>query len=534
MVAVYLRLSKADGEEEESNSISSQREFLYQSLSRYGFSQEMVVEYVDDGYSGKNFDRPQIIRLFRDIERGMIQTILVKDLSRFGRNYHEVSEYLERKFPEAGVRFIAVNNGYDSKEQKDGISGMLQNIFYEYSSEESSKKIRQALFQRKKEGNYIASAVPYGYKKDQLQPYHLIVDNEAAEVVRLIFRMRCEGKSGAAIARYLNGRGIPSPRDYKSGKRGEHIWQSEVIWNMVRNRVYLGNLVAGKYSAIQTESQKQGWMLSEQQDIKMLQEGKENQRRRGMLSDQNVEDQGIEIEAVHVAIVNKEIFEQAQMAGKSGSQQKKQVEVKRLSYLKGMVICSGCGHRMKRKAQKKSFFFCKYYYYNQNPFCLKTGIWEETLLALIRQILARFGEFEENRIVQMYHKEYEKKREQRLEKERKLQKRRNLERYFLYEKWKAGVISREVYCQKKKEEGGRGNCAGAEGEERGQNRKQEVQVQGICAGVEGEEREDFEKMEDMAFLVGLFREIVEGVFVNSGGEIRIRFRIGGVMDINYR
>ena len=110
MLAFYLRLSKADDEEEESNSIDSQRELLSQSLERYGLLGEAIITYIDDGYSGKNLQRPGIIKLLKDIDQGLIQTVLVKDFSRFGRNYSEVSDYLEKKFPEAGIRFIAVRN----------------------------------------------------------------------------------------------------------------------------------------------------------------------------------------------------------------------------------------------------------------------------------------------------------------------------------------------------------------------------------------------------------------------------------------
>ena len=498
MLAFYLRISKADGEEEESNSIDSQRELLRQSLHRYGFSKEMVIEYIDDGYSGKNLNRPGIIRLFQDIEKGRIQAILVKDFSRFGRNYNEVSEYLERRFPKANIRFIAVNNGYDSSEQTNGSFSIFQNIFDDYYSEENAKKIKQALFQLKQEGKYMAPVAPYGYQKDLIQPYHLVIDPEAAEVVRLIFQLRCEGKSGGEIARYLNSKGILSPHDYKNGRKGEHIWQSEGIWRIIRNREYLGNLVFGKYHTVLTGSHKQ----------KRVPTG-----------------QCVEIEGVHKAIIDQRTFELAQVAGrererlKERKQEKKGNKEKKINYLKGLVICKGCGHKMKRKERQKPFFFCKYYYYNRNPLCLKTGIQEEWLLQIIWQVVGkqmgkdgvdRKNIYKED-IYKKYREDLQKRQKQWERKRKKIEKQQKMEQYLLYEKWKDGKICEADYKR-----------------ERDNYQKRYAKKQKVDE--EGNQRENGEKIEEYyEFFAGLLQEILIGVFINSNKQIEIKFRLKDII-----
>lgn len=393
---------------------------------------------------------------------------------------------MEKKFPKAGVRFIAINNGYDSRKQENGISNIFQNVFDDYDSEENSKKIRRALLQLKKEGKYMAPVTPYGYQRDPVQPYHLIVDQEAAEVVKLIFQMRCEGKSGGEIARYLNSKHIPSPRDYKNGKKGEHIWQSEVIWKMVHNREYLGNLVAGKYNTTQTGSHKQRLVSSKQ---------------------------WIEKEAVHEAIIDRKSFEQAQTAGKVMQKdflQSKKAKNKSTSYLRGLVICSGCGHKMKRREQKNPFFFCKYYYYNRNPRCLKAGIKEKRLLHLIRQILIeKIGGIGWENLYQQYKERFLKRQRQKKRKEYKLEKQLEWKQYFLYEKWKAGLIGTEDYQY------GRERC------KRDRDDFKEKMAEEI------EEGGDVQKLEEVGyeeFLSELLRELVAGILIDSTGQIQIRFR----------
>lgn len=485
MLAFYLRLSKADREKEESNSIDAQRELLWQSLYKYGFSKERVIEYIDDGYSGKNFNRPGITRLFQDMEQGRIQTILVKDFSRFGRNYSEVSEYLEKRFPKIGVRFIAVNNGYDSREQPNQSFSIFQNLFDDYYSEENSQKIRQALFQLKREGNYMAPTAPYGYRKDFSAPYHLVVDPKAAEVVRLIFRLRCEGKSGGEIARYLNGSGVLSPRDYKSGRRGEHIWQSEVIWRILRNQEYLGKLVAGKYHTVLPGGRKRRMLPPEQ---------------------------WIEIEDAHEAIIDRKTFELAQVVGNKRSIQKvrdierKTESKKQVVYLKGLVICKGCGHKMKRKERPKPFFFCKYYYYDRNPLCLKAGIQEEWLFGMIRQIVRNQIEgWDANDIYRKYKERLQREQKQWERKRKKIEKRWEMKGYLLYERWKDGGIGEEEYKRKREEY--------QKELEVKEGLSQRIDKEGI--EIEGEESD--------RFFAGLFREILDGIFLNANRQVWIRF-----------
>lgn len=503
-----MRLSKADGDGE-SNSIASQREFLHQSLDRYALSQEDIVEYVDDGYSGKNFNRPGIRQLFQEIEQGIISTILVKDFSRFGRNYHIVSEYLERKFPNMGVRFIAVNNGYDSAKQEKSVIDIFSGIFDEYYSEENSQKIRDALSQKKRNGKYMASFAPYGYQIDPMQPGHLVIDQEAAEIVMHIFQMRGEGKSGSEIARYLNAKQILSPRDYQNKKRGKegmeikgYLWQSEVIWKIVRNKVYLGKLVVGKYRTIQTGSQKRKMLPS---------------------------NQWMELESMHKAIVEKETFEKAQIIRKQvlRKEQREEGQNKKTAEkgLKGLIICNACGHKMKRKEGRNPFFFCKYYYYNQNPLCLKSGIKETWLCNLIRQVIELI--FERGEGVRLeescqsyqkkYQEKYKKKQKREKTKEKKIAAQIELKQYFLYEKWKAGLICKEEYQSRK-------DTVRREGKWEKEVMEREDREIGEAENKE-KYGEKLRNIEYIKFFSELLQEVVLGVFISSDRIIRICVRI---------
>jgi len=469
MTAFYLRVSKSD-QEEEGNSIEAQRELLWQNLKKYDLSKEEVKEYIDNGYSGKNFERPGIKSLFADIKNGSVKTVLVKDFSRFGRNYNEVSNYLENLFPKFGIRFIAVNNRYDSKEDRDFCSALF-NLSDDYYSEENSEKIKQVLLQMKKTGKFIAPVAPYGYQKDKEQPYHLMIDPKAAEIVKLIFQMRCDGKSGAEIARYLNGKEIPSPRDYQNKKQGEHIWQSEVIWSIIRNREYLGNLVAGKYSTIQTGSRKRKLILPKDR---------------------------IEIEMVHEAIVDKETFEKAQQK-ENRIEKKEKIAKKSQSCLQGKVLCKGCGHKMKRKGQKNPFFFCKYYYDNYNPLCLKSGIKEKLLLELIGQVLVQeVGISKIEGFYEQYENQYQNMLRQKEAKERKRKDKINFERYLLYEKWKEHVIPWETYQWK---------------------------IKLLEEKEDGREIEENAKEKKELFFNGLFQKIIKEIKVDNNRNIQIQFWI---------
>lgn len=261
MAALYLRLSRDDEGEEESASIKNQRKLLRAYCAEQGYF--VYGEYVDDGYSGTSFDRPAFRRMIADIEAGLVNLVITKDLSRLGRDYITAGEYTERFFPEHGVRYIALNDGYDSDSPYTDIAP-FKNIINEMYARDASKKIRSAFETKMREGSYIGNFAPYGYEKDPLNRNHLVVDYEAAPVVQEIFRRLRGGERLSEVARDLNRRGVESPIVYRCRKHGLDAgkysgrgeWTSQSIYKMVRNMVYLGHTAQGKTTKVSFKSDK--------------------------------------------------------------------------------------------------------------------------------------------------------------------------------------------------------------------------------------------------------------------------------------
>ncbi len=215
--ATYLRLSRSDGDQQESNSIKNQRALLNDYMGKHPELHKFD-EYVDDGYSGTNFERPDFKRMMQDIEKRNVNCIIVKDLSRFGRNYIETGRYLERIFPFMGVRFIAINDHYDSAEENDDKGRILipfNNLINDTYCRDISLRVRSHLDVKRKEGQFIGSFAGYGYRKDPKDKNHLIIDEYAAGIVQEIFKQKLNGMSSQHIASHLNELGVLPPNEYK-------------------------------------------------------------------------------------------------------------------------------------------------------------------------------------------------------------------------------------------------------------------------------------------------------------------------------
>ena len=271
-VAYYLRLSRSDGDfgpdgKDESYSIENQRNLLeeYQkSRSDLGGGEELDelphLEYVDDGYSGGNFNRPSFRSMIEDCKKGQVKVILVKDLSRLGREYIEVGDYIEQIFPLLGVRFISVNDNFDSAVSVDGTMGLgmaIENLVNTMYLKDCSKKRIASLKVKWKQGKPTSSRVPYGYKFEDFKSGRWEVDEEAAEVVKTISALACKGHDTTSIAGHLNEKGIPTPylymkqKDTWYGKEAtcpekELRWTVSMVWRIIRNEAYTGTLVQGK------------------------------------------------------------------------------------------------------------------------------------------------------------------------------------------------------------------------------------------------------------------------------------------------
>lgn len=262
--ACYLRLSKEDGDfsispgKMESNSISGQRN-LIESFARQQPEITLVDEFCDDGYTGTNFDRPAFTRMIEAVKQREINCIIVKDLSRFGRDYIEAGKYIEKVFPLYGVRFIAINDHYDSLDSAGGIDNIIvpfKNLINDSYSRDISIKVRSSLNVKRNRGEFIANYPVYGYRRSEEDKNKLIVDDYPAGVVRDIFKWYIGGISPSKIAERLNGRGDPAPAEYKhstgskyatSFKRlSQSLWGAVTVMRILSNEVYTGDLVQGK------------------------------------------------------------------------------------------------------------------------------------------------------------------------------------------------------------------------------------------------------------------------------------------------
>ena len=258
ITALYCRLSQDDGREGESNSISNQKEILAQYARANGFHNTMF--FVDDGISGTTFDRPDFQRMQRMIENGEIGVVIVKDLSRFGRNYLDVGEYLEIKYPTLGVRFIAIQENVDTLKNTGTEMMPFNNIFNEWYAAQTSKKIRAVWKAKAEKGERIGFIAPYGYKKSEEDPKQWLVDESAAKVVRYIFQLCIEGLGPTQIAHRLEDEMVICPTAYYMSigqktsnpmpKRGEYAWETSTIKHILANRQYTGCTVNFKTTLV--------------------------------------------------------------------------------------------------------------------------------------------------------------------------------------------------------------------------------------------------------------------------------------------
>ena len=246
-IAVYIRLSSEDNDVDgsikaESNSVSAQRMLINEFIKKQDeFTNCPVVEYVDDGYSGTNFNRPGFQRMVEDAKAGRIKSIVIKDFSRFGRDYLEVGNYLEKILPVLGIRIISINDGFDSINSSGFTGGMsvaLKNMLNAMYSRDLSRKVRSAMKTHAKNGEYMPAFPKYGYIKDPEDKHHLVIDPEAAEIVKLIFTMAADGRTKGQIAKHLNETHVLTCREYmcrKGLKMHRENEKEKKLWSVVEN-----------------------------------------------------------------------------------------------------------------------------------------------------------------------------------------------------------------------------------------------------------------------------------------------------------
>jgi len=348
-VGVYLRLSRDDGDKLESDSIKNQRDLLFDFIDKHK-GLIFVKEYVDDGYSGTNFNRPAFQSMVDDAKKGKINCIVVKDLSRFGRNYIETGRYLEKIFPLMGIRVIAVNDNYDSfdtSSDENQIVVPFKNLINDAYCRDISIKIRSHFDVKRRNGKYIGCFAAYGYQKDPDDKNHLIIDEYAADIVKLIFNMKLSGYGVDRIANTLDQMGVQPPYEYKkqngskycSGLRSsaDPKWPIETVIHILKDETYTGTIVQGK-------SRKVNYKVKKSVKID--------------------ESQWVRVPDKHDAIISKDQFEMVQEIMRKDTRTSPD---KDLVYpLSGYIKCGDCGQNMIRRTATKNGK--KYYYYHCSTF----------------------------------------------------------------------------------------------------------------------------------------------------------------------
>lgn len=376
---MYLRLSKEDGEKTESNSISNQREMIHSYAKRNQFI--IRKEYVDDGYSGATFDRPNFKEMIKDAYDKKFDTIIVKDLSRFGRDYIEAGKYIQRIFPENGIRFISINDNYDSKVADMNDTHLIlpiKNFINDSYCRDISNKVKSSQKIKREKGDFISAFAPYGYKKSEGNKNKLVIDEQAAPNIKNIFDMKLMGYSSKAIADELNCLGVLTPRKYKESQgfkcngfqniKGGN-WTAKAINRIIENEVYIGNTLQGKSITLSYKNKKQ------------IEKEKE---------------EWIRVEDTHEPIISKEIFAIANTMLKrdlNNSRGKDKIDI-----FTGMLFCKECGSSLirrtvKYKEREEIFYICSKY--NKEKYCSRHSIKEETLIKAVSKTIKSYIEFNE-------------------------------------------------------------------------------------------------------------------------------------------
>ena len=510
--AAYLRLSIEDGDKAESNSIGNQRELIRDFVAERP-ELHLVGEYADDGYTGTNFDRPGFQKMMDGVRSGEIDTIIVKDLSRFGRDYIGVGEYMEQIFPLLGVRLISINDNYDSSNYNGTTLGMdlvVSNLVNTMYCRDAGKKLRTANRVKWRKGISTASAAPFGYQFDPNRKGSYIIDPPAAKIVRRIFDLAILGLGTREIAMALNDENAPVPsvynREHKAyGKETTYtiapviLWDSSRVWKILTAYVYTGAMVLGK-------SQR---LISGKKIIRIVPKG-----------------QQYITEGTHEAIVSREEFEKAQLVIRNNGHR---VVMGSVDFpLKGKIRCGNCRRVLGYDYKQASPIF-----------------WCREGMELIGQTQCSSEIYQasdiENTVFQALKKELSlldslygdiKKEEQSLkEASRKASRRKTLmeqelknlkgEKMRMYEEYAARTLSLDNYKNKKQE------CDRkiAEVQDKIEQFKAEESVKSVVPGTvraAAEQAENF--LHGTRLTASMVSAFIENVYVHEGGRIVVRFK----------
>ena len=379
ITALYCRLSRDDELSGDSNSIVHQKEILSAYAEKRGF--ENTRFYVDDGYSGTNFNRPDFLRMMDDVNNGLVGTIIVKDMSRFGRDYIMVGYYTEIMLPQMDIRFIAVNDNVDSENQADNDFTPFRNIINEWYAKDTSKKIRSVLKAKGNSGKHLSVIPPFGYKKDPNDKEKWIIDEDAAQIVRKIYRLYLDGNTMGGIARMLTAEGIETPKLYAENRGIKHykaatypeIWSRISVEYILSNYEYTGSTVNFKTKRKSFKNKKQ-WIQSK-------------------------EDWAV-FEGTQEAIIDKETFETVQ---KMRGTKRAYTKFNEVNIFSGLLYCADCGGRMtirrRKEDRRKDAFICSTYRKKKKNLCtehaIKVSALDQIVLRDIRKVCAYIKQYEQ-------------------------------------------------------------------------------------------------------------------------------------------
>ena len=442
-VGIYCRLSNDDERDGESVSIENQKLLLQRYVREQGWNE--IDTYIDDGYSGTNFQRPGVQRLIADAKAGRINVILVKDLSRFGRNYIEFGQYTDYLFPSIGCRFIALNNGIDTMSNDSSTDVMcFLNLFNEFYSRDTSKKVKAVKKACAESGKFMGTYPAFGYKRDPADKHHLIIDEETAPVVRRIFAMRASGMATRKIATILNDEGVQPPGELYYQRQGRsnprrvnHLWNGTTVTVIIQNEVYIGNMVQGKYGTVSYKSKK---LIAKPKD------------------------EWIRVEGTHEPIISREIWDTVVSIDKKRVR-KSETSDGIKSIFTGLVYCADCGFKMRNHVERFTYkdgspgryssFICGNYSRSGKNACTVHTIYENALTEIVLRDIrekARYAVCDRERLIAQIVRMKEKEHHSRLvscEQELKVTVARvaELEKLMqnLYEDKCAGVIPQTVF-----------------------------------------------------------------------------------------
>lgn len=522
-VALYIRLSQEDADngqdKQESNSVTSQKTLLNEFIEEHD---DLIVydTYIDDGFTGTDFNRPSFQRLLEDIKNGNINCVVVKDLSRLGRNYIEVGNYIEQVFPLFNIRFIAINDSVDSFKNPSSTNTILvpfKNLINDEYARDTSTKIRTSLNGKKKKGKFIGAFPSYGYIKDTKDKHKLIIDEVAADIVRKIFNWNVnEGLGKIAICHKLNDLGVLNPTGHKKLELGQnynnygikdntYTWTPSTVRNILKNEVYIGNTVQGKRRA-------KSYKIHKIENVP--------------------KEEWVRVENTHEPIIDKDTFEKAQELSRRDT--KVSQKTKELSVWAGFLKCADCKRAMNKKSStnksgnKYEYYICSTYRKKSNKLCTKHSVKQENLekavLEAINLHIDSLIDIEE--IVEQINKsEFQNIKNENIEKmitakQNEISKISNF-KMKLYEDWKNEDITREEYIEyKQKYENDIERLK--QNIERLQNEKQKYKNQNVNGN---EWIKKFKEQKDLTELSrDIIIELIDCIYVHENGDITIKFK----------